>query len=531
MLVVRTPSLGTNPLQQFHEQLPQRLEPPRPTYAPPLTPWEPAPEPAAAPEPPDPEPSPQPPPPGFEPTPFAYRSRPAALTKFERERLKLDKWVTPKGTLPPQPRKSRSLRDNTALTQAEAELPPPVKNGNIMMVDKIGDKEVAFYEDELYGEFAFRDTILDQLDCYWVYLARMRKHDRDAYDLYSKLGATIVPPVTFFLHDGMRISKNKDKKEWKVPNMTPWWKANRPAFGCVSYGITPRIEEQELHPPPREDRKTLWIPKFLYFVKYAQPPSTIQPMTGGDVYGMTIWWDRPQDTGKHGRKWGTPESFAIYISQDGSERRVLKMQRSWVEHVEGKRRRSKRGRGRKGEGASFHRHGWVLPGCYKEWAKVEHTTVQNLLLTLFMEAAITYEHAAYSMVRVEVNNPKHNLTATFGVDIKRMGYFFKDRDITVTGSGTRQRVFHIVRPHERHTKHGAVNVPFHFRGLREFSWAGYQVGITVPGHDHFMLSEYDVGAVDDEYLKDLPKSEKLNEKQIAEYLHQRMQSGLGAFLK
>ena len=62
------------------------------------------------------------------------------------------------------------------------------------MADKMHyDEEVLVEESELYGEFNFRDTILGQLDRYWVYLERMRKHDPDSYGFYKQLGATLVP--------------------------------------------------------------------------------------------------------------------------------------------------------------------------------------------------------------------------------------------------------------------------------------------------------------------------------------------------
>jgi hypothetical protein len=36
----------------------------------------------------------------------------------------------------------------------------------------------------------------------------------------------------------------------------------------------------------------------------------------------------------------------------------------------------------------------------------------------------------------------------------------------------------------------------HFRGVRRFTWAGYKVKITVPGKDHPMLEEVDIGMKD-----------------------------------
>ena len=45
-------------------------------------------------------------------------------------------------------------------------------------------------------------------------------------------------------------------------------------------------------------------------------------MPGGDVYKLTIWFDRPFDK-KY--KWGRPNEFAVFISQDGSDIKLLRM--------------------------------------------------------------------------------------------------------------------------------------------------------------------------------------------------------------
>jgi hypothetical protein len=55
----------------------------------------------------------------------------------------------------------------------------------------------------------------------------------------------------------------------------------------------------------------------------------------------------------------------------------------------------------------------------------------------------------------------------------------------------------MVRGHERKTKHGTAYVRFHFKGAREFDWAGYRVTVTVPGRDHIMLPEISIGTVDE----------------------------------
>ena len=44
-------------------------------------------------------------------------------------------------------------------------------------------------------------------------------------------------------------------------------------------------------------------------------------------------------------------------------------------------------------------------------------------------------------------------------------------------------------------------VKFHFRGERKFDWNGYQVDISVPYRDHMQMAEFDVAAIDEEFLE------------------------------
>ena len=109
--------------------------------------------------------------------------------------------------------------------------------------------------------------------------------------------------------------------------------------------------------------------------------------------------------------------------------------------------------------------------------------------------------------------------------MRKLPYFFQDRDIVLTDSGAaRKRAFHLVRPHVRAS--GAA-VKMHFRGEKDFTWAGYQVNITIPARDHFMLTDFDVGV---DQMNEVPKRERKNymvEKKVAAMLVDRMKRGVG----
>jgi hypothetical protein len=72
----------------------------------------------------------------------------------------------------------------------------------------------------------------------------------------------------------------------------------------------------------------------------------------------------------------------------------------------------------------------------------------------------------------------------------------------------RQRALHLVRPHVRSD---GVAVKAHFRGARKFTWAGYEVLVTIHGLDHMPLPEWNPGYADQHWLG---KERNINEEQI-----------------
>ena len=76
---------------------------------------------------------------------------------------------------------------------------------------------------------------------------------------------------------------------------------------------------------------------------------------------------------------------------------------------------------------------------------------------------------------------KNGERVTFGVDQDQTKLYFKDRDKSVkTASGQTQRIVHYVKEHERTVGNKSVVIKEHIRGVREFSWAGYECLVTSP---------------------------------------------------
>lgn len=424
--------------------------------------------------------------PPAEPSPVVEVSADSAeLRRLERRRRKHDKFVTPQGVAPKTRPRTQEIKPKPRPVEVIVETNNTTAKEMCIADHHHEDSEKVLYkETELFGEFNFRDTILQQLDRYFVYLARMKKNNPDAYGLYRQVGATILPYMATGAYD---IESTVKKRGGGIePEDTPlpeWFNATRPAFGCFVYGANPETEKFESSHRDKHGR-VCWVPKFMYYTKYNKPPPELQLIAGGDIYKLTVWWDRPFDP-KMKNRHGTPQEFGIFISRDGKQIVALRqLDTRWVSV------RPKRGADR--DTFYIPQRGWRIPSAFEDWAKEQGKDVQRLLTGLFLWSVQKQALSLVSMVRVSVS--KDDMTAVFGVNHKRMSYFFQDRDYQLTEGGTRKKVFHIVRPHARA---GGAHIKFHFRGEREFTWAGYKVLITVPGRDHLDLNEFDVGAVDE----------------------------------
>lgn len=323
-------------------------------------------------------------------------------------------------------------------------------------------------EHDEYGEFYFRHTILDQLGRYFVILKRMKRGDKEAYDLYSQLGAYILPERT--------------SGGYGSDVLEPRWLELRPSFGMVLYGS--RSQEVKI-----DEEKKLYVPFAVYFTKYisSKAPTTVQPVNSGDVYCCTVYWDTFQGS----RKSGAPTEFALNISPSGDVH-ILKILENKNITIRGKK-----GRGR-GSTFTIPQRKWGIPSFFEGWAKENGKDVRPFLASVFIQTANSQIAASDSMIKVKAY--KGRLAAIFSVNVLRTPYFFKDRDLCVDHSGKKKKIFHIVRTHIRKT--GSV-VRTHFRGMREFNWNGYKIRITVPGWHHVNTHELDIGGIDEEHVENI----------------------------
>src|SRR5262249_31506452 len=202
-----------------------------------------------------------------------------------------------------------------------------------------------------------------------------------------------------------------------------------------------------------------------------------------------IWWDHPFEPAYNYKKGGAPTEFAVFLDKENIS--ALPMLDTKIVKIRHKRSGAHQ---RRGELFDIPQRAWRIPEYYAQSAKELGEEPEHFLVRVFMDTALIYEFSNYGMVRVAVHNG--DLTAQFVVDPKRMSYFFQDRDVVYTKNGAREACFHIVRAHERRTKTGKSSVRLHFRGAREFTWAGYRVTVTVPELHHTSLTEFDIGTTD-----------------------------------
>lgn len=436
-----------------------------------------------------------------------------AKAKYERARRKYDKFVEPQGEppiqLPPVPKAKKPSKPEVEEDEEIEDV-----NAKWMTIDNHHegvDDKVLYEETELWGEFNFRDTILTQLDRYFHYIKRMRHYAPDEYDIYRQLGATLMPFHSLGMPNWRDdFSKKEDGFNKKHPKLPPAWLKNRPSFGCVAVATDPVYENIELNFRWDKDKKQrLWLPKFLYFRKYHLPPPEVQPLSGGDIYVLTVWWDKPLAKDIH-RKYGSPSEIPILVSKEG-EVTLLRECKTKKMLVHSRRR---------GDDFYIPQRAWRLPSNAVEAAKSWGTTPEIYTANLFQSIVQAIEFSGYSMIHVLVTN-KEGLTARFGLNAKRIPYFFQDRDYALTDTGVRKKIFHVVRAHQRVD---GSNVRLHFRGDRKFTWAGYDVEIIIPGKHRTDLQEFDLG-MDDAYWHKDKKEKTVGAAKIAEWLAQPLKDG------
>ena len=326
--------------------------------------------------------------------------------------------------------------------------------GNKKNPPKPTTKKQPIQTNEDSGQWYFKRDILDRLEHYLALASRLRKRAPEAYALYAKLGAAVLPSASPGLFMG------------DVEDLHPRWrgKAPTPAFGATVF----------LDDEPNEE--TMLTIRTVFFFKLAKVPPTIEPHDG-PVYEVGIFY-HTRAAAKKRRIDSLASNFYCTV-KDG----VVTPLRIVVQTYQKISHRDKIG------GASTISHTKWSYGFIEWFAKEFDKDMNHCAQMLFHYAAWGYECAS-SALRISAS--RGGVTAFFGIDLLRTPYFFRDRDVTtLTASGTRKKIFHIVRTFRR--SNGSY-VKSHFRGERSFVWNGFDVKISMPGHHIPDLLSFDLGA-------------------------------------
>lgn len=358
------------------------------------------------------------------------------------------------------------------------------------------------------GRFYFKDDVLDQLDYYFAAIKRFKRTRDDFYDLISQIGVNLAPDRMYEIDDD-------DDDDFKFPDtvkVEPWFAQTLPAFGAAAMGTLKKVREYET-------RKAIIHPRFLYFTRYHKRgvPITIQPSTGGAIYVIGMFYDQTgiKSPGRKERRGlaMTVIEMPVLVMPDGG---IVALKSRNVYPLQFPRK--------KHGGDPFYNRAsrceWGFPQVLKDWAAEHKTTVEKYMCYRFAATAFNHGRLNSSMIRVSVK--KDGLAAVMNVDMERTPYFFKDRDAVIL-DGIKKRIFHIVRPHERVIGDKTADVHMHFRGLREFTWNGYSVTITVPGRDHSDWAHADFAAYDDLSDKGRKLKRFYNMRQVGEKAAKNMQ--------
>ncbi len=338
------------------------------------------------------------------------------------------------------------------------------------------DHKTLSQDAEEQGRWYYLSDLLERLDDYFVFIKFVKRHDKEAYALHHQVGGLIAAR----------------RGEWIAADFPASWRTSEggPAFGMMM--MSPerkdpvKVEFVKARKEVSDERMT---PSFAYFRKM-KPMPHVQRIAGeGDIYEMTLMFadflGREREV-KAKKKINSPKgdlSAPLYWFCHVSPQGKLKLLK--VERPAG---RKPHPRGRKGLQV-WRSPRWEQSRSIEmlfgdrgnESWKEDETITEYAASTLRWLAQAVDQSSAGFLVRAK----KNGVVATFAIDMLRSPYFFKDREVVVNKDGKKKKIFHIVRTHERHLRDGKVtDVKSHFRGLRKFTWNGYEIVVSMAGTHH-----------------------------------------------
>lgn len=358
---------------------------------------------------------------------------------------------------------------------------PPIDAGELAPVIQLPVKrprKPRREHDETQAHYYLGD-LLEQLKTYFEDLEYLRRGDPEGAKIFEKFGCAVC-------NTNALISKD----------MEPFFFNQLPAQGCCYFG---RHEEKT---DKRTGEKILGV-RFVYFQKQHQPVNV--QSTNGVIYTI-------------GGVWGFKKrhlfqvNVAVFPDQTVKVLKVIQPHRFTV------------GKGSRKNGGTYERSQVVrMEWGYPSWAldmvsdynrfNDKSKSVDEYFARMF---ALLVNMVLRTEQDMNVRVKNDGKVASFAINMLRTPYFFADREKTVNENGNTERILHIVKPHTRTNQRGETKlIKAHWRGLRRFTWNGYDVSIGMPGAHFRPLMEYSAEAWLPEDLKRERNSDGIDGAKVA----------------
>jgi hypothetical protein len=284
-----------------------------------------------------------------------------------------------------------------------------------------------------HGAHYYLGDLLDRMEQAFGDMRILRKANPDAHAIASRLGVNVVSSDYGF-YDALE----------------PYFLETMPSQVCAYIG-------------DKKERDDEFVPcRFVVMLKHSRPVN-VQMCSGLTIYevAMTYQFEGHAVAG----------SFHVGISKDGE---VTPLRECKPTHFKG----------------GIVRMQWAQSQHLIDLAQDNDSTVEELAREIVALAA-NAQLASERGLSVRVSKGKERLA--FSIDTLRTPYFFQDREKVVNENGKTKPILHIVKAHKR--KDGKV-IKTHWRGLRQFSWNGYDVKIGMGGKHLLNYSGFNLAAAD-----------------------------------
>ncbi|MDV5861347.1 hypothetical protein QM298_10550 [Pseudomonas mendocina] len=152
--------------------------------------------------------------------------------------------------------------------------------------------------------------------------------------------------------------------------------------------------------------------------------------------------------------------------------------------------------------ATMKLHSWAAVGPANRRAYISRTSWRHVDIGDSRKATLVLISAAFNFwaernEQWSVSTRRGDRRMTFCVPDRATSSFFRERDrVALTDTGRMRPIAHYVSEHERIYADGRRRIiPAHIRGMRKFSWKGYDCAIIAPEFKHASATTFGVAGV------------------------------------